>query len=209
MAIPKPLTYEQASKELLEMTVRDIFCANLKAVKRLNGFIERERELMMQKGMKDKATMIAMDEYGFTTEEAARKKYINRRTKIHHPKPRVSKPEEKQYRDIIDSLPASAPEVVEIGWIKAHPAMARKMRQADPEADVIIMAVDLKGCPSRFAATQLQHWANNPTEFHRAVMMQAKKRLSESTLVGEEAVGMRDINELLDIIDLEVAENES
>lgn len=87
----------------------------------------------------------------------------------------------RTFEEAVASLPDKAPVSDEIDWIRAHPAMARKSRQRDKMADIVIEAEDILSAPhgqapSKAAVFQLQHWANCPHEFYKQILGEHKKK---------------------------------
>ena len=120
--------------------------------------------------------------------------------------------EEEELAEALASLPANAPKSRELDWIEAHPAMMRSSRNKANgygSNTVQILADDVLNaphgpCPSRAAAVQLQHWANNSTKFFEQIMSEAKKKSSDGTGsggAGVEGAVEDDLSELDDLLD--------
>lgn len=120
--------------------------------------------------------------------------------------------EEGELAEAMASLPANAPKSRELDWIEAHPAMMRSSRNKANgygSNTVQITADDVLNaphgpCPSRAAAVQLQHWANNSTKFFEQIMSEAKKKSSDGTGsggAGAEGAVEDDLSEIQDLID--------
>lgn len=115
---------------------------------------------------------------------------------------------EEEFEAALATLPANATKARELEWIEAHPAMMRhsRMKATGKEGPVIITAADVLDaphgvCPSRAAAVQLQHWANNSTKFFEQIMSEAKKKSSDgagSAIEGEVEDDLSEVEGLLD-----------
>ena len=81
--------------------------------------------------------------------------------------------------EIFIGLPEQADPMVEVNWVRAHPAMNRWRRQADKTKFVYVEAADIVGAPSRSAANMLVEWVNQPYEFQKQWVGEAKKRKAE------------------------------
>lgn len=121
-----------------------------------------------------------------------------------------AKTEEDAFFDALATLPANAPKAREIEWIEAHPAMMRSTRnKANGYGSnvVNITADDVLNaphglCPSRSAAVQLQHWANNSAKFFEQIMSEAKKKSSDGAGSGSTPGEVEDdLGELEDLLD--------
>lgn len=95
---------------------------------------------------------------------------------------------EEEFERALSQLPSNAKKWQELEWIEAHPAMMResRMRAIGKDGPVVITAEDILNaphgvCPSRAAAVQLQHWANNSVKFFEQIMSEAKKKSSDGS----------------------------
>lgn len=121
-----------------------------------------------------------------------------------------AKTEEDAFFDALATLPANAPKAREIEWIEAHPAMMRSTRNkangygsnvVNITADDVLNAPH-GPCPSRSAAVQLQHWANNSAKFFEQIMSEAKKKSSDGAGSGSTPGEVEDdLGELEDLLD--------
>jgi hypothetical protein len=117
---------------------------------------------------------------------------------------------EAEFEEALNQLPMTADPQVEVAWIRAHPAMARKARLVNPEERVLITADDVLRsshgpAPSRSAAIALQNWSDNPGEFNKQLASIVKR--TEGGGPNDEGViedtGIGEINKMLH--DLRVA----
>lgn len=112
------------------------------------------------------------------------------------------------FEKAVAGLPDRAPQAVNLDWISAHPAMARKSRQSsrDNMNEILLTADDVLRAPhgpapSKAAVYALQHWANHPADFFKAVLSEQKKKTKEggsSEGVVEEDVGLDEIERMLE-----------
>ena len=122
--------------------------------------------------------------------------------------------EEDELAEALATLPSNAPKARELEWIEAHPAMMRSSRNKANgygTNTVQILADDVLNaphgpCPSRAAAVQLQHWANNSTKFFEQIMSEAKKKSSDGSGAGGsggtgDGAVEDDLSEIQDLID--------
>lgn len=84
------------------------------------------------------------------------------------------------FADAIASLPDKAPIAEELDWIRAHPAMGRKLRQKDPNRLVRITKADVLypghgRAPSKAAVWNLQTWAQRPEKFAEMLLTETRK----------------------------------
>lgn len=118
---------------------------------------------------------------------------------------------EEEFTAALLTLPSNAPKSRELEWIEAHPAMMRQSRNkalGSPEKFILVTADDILNaphgvCPSRSAAVQLQHWANNSAKFFEQIMSEAKKNRTDgagASGAGEDEVE-DDLSELDDLLD--------
>lgn len=121
---------------------------------------------------------------------------------------RKAREEEKDFEAALATLPPNAEKWRELDWIQAHPAMMRESRQKarGDKGPVVITALDILdaphgACPSRSAAVQLQHWANNSAKFFEQIMSEAKKKSSDAAggdkVEGEVEDDLSEIEDLL------------
>lgn len=91
--------------------------------------------------------------------------------------------EEQEYREAMMLLPDTTDTQTEINWVRAHIAMSRKDR--NPELEFVkitpndILAPDHGLAPSKSAVQMLQHFANRPSEFFKALLTEQKKKVPE------------------------------
>jgi len=168
--------------------------AALQAVRGYFGFVNTETELRLYREHRKNILLSAAE-----TEDVVQGAYERLES------------EERAFFAALATLPANAPKAREIEWIEAHPAMMRSTRnKANGYASnvVNITADDILRaphgpCPSRAAAVQLQHWANNSTKFFEQIMSEAKKKSAEgSSSSGPAVVEVEDdLSELDDLLD--------
>jgi hypothetical protein len=111
--------------------------------------------------------------------------------------------QDEEFEQALRLLPDTAPITVEMEWIQAHPAMARKARQTDKLKRVLVTASDILAAPhglapSKAAVFALQQWANCPETFYRELLSQQMKagRPEEAAPVAED-VGLEEVERLL------------
>lgn len=122
-------------------------------------------------------------------------------------KTKAEKEEAAWYRAIA-KLPNSAPGARELNWIRNHPAMGRLSRNKMKGSieKVVLKVEDIKDAPSQAAVQSLQHWANNPDEFHKMILQEQRKATSvanDGSFVDEtdELPEIKAIDELLMSLD--------
>lgn len=81
----------------------------------------------------------------------------------------------------IGLLPDRASVGEELDWIRAHPAMARGGRGREVElTEADILDAPHGRAPSKAAVFALRHWANNPNEFFKQMLLREAKRPESS-----------------------------
>lgn len=85
--------------------------------------------------------------------------------------------EQAQFDRAFRKLPDEATSSAELTWIRNHPAMGLKDRQqgADKLNRIVLTAAHIKDSPSKAAVLSLQHWVNNPGDFHKQIISEQKK----------------------------------
>ena len=104
------------------------------------------------------------------------------------------------FNEVFKVLPDLAPAAIEIGWIRSHPAMARKSSSGRAHDPVEITAKDIEGAPSKGAVIHLQHAANHPSEFFKALQSEWKKETEAEEQKAEarvEDVSLEEVRRLL------------
>jgi hypothetical protein len=97
---------------------------------------------------------------------------------------RYARKKNRSFEEMVAKLPANADPIVEMNWIKSHPAMTRKARAKNNDKILIneddILNSSSGPAPSRAAAQQLQHWANSPDQFFKDILSETKKAKAKS-----------------------------
>tara|TARA_R100001163_G_C5012030_1_gene157616 strand:- start:85 stop:765 length:681 start_codon:yes stop_codon:yes gene_type:complete len=105
-----------------------------------------------------------------------------------------AKKRNKTFEEIVAKLPPNADPILELNWIKSHPAMTRKSRQKNNDKIVIdeddIFNSASGPAPSRSAAQQLVFWCNSPDKFFAENLSEAKKAKAKTE---EEAAKQRSV----------------
>lgn len=108
----------------------------------------------------------------------------------------------ENFEQAVKMLPDHAPTKVEIDWIRAHPAMARRAR-AKNNIDPVLIDVDDILCPphgrapSKSAVHQLQHWANSPNEFFKQLLAEQKKATGDEAAAKVVEDDLSEVEQLL------------
>lgn len=121
---------------------------------------------------------------------------------------RKAEAEQKKWAETLEQLPDSASPSSELNWIRSHSAMTRLERIPDRDKGtrIILEAEDIHPshgpAPSKAAVTMLQHWANNPDEFHKHLLTEQRKATkidSDGSIVDnvEESQEIKDIDALI------------
>jgi len=102
----------------------------------------------------------------------------------HNARERYARKKNRTFEQLVAKLPANADPIVEMNWIKSHPAMTRKARAKNNDKILIneddILNSSSGSAPSRAAAQQLQHWANSPDQFFKDILSETKKAKAKS-----------------------------
>ncbi len=156
------------------------YAAALRVVMPQMGFINEQMEIRLHR---DHREQYLRDSVESAIESAAK---VEEETAALSAEERRELEAEREFEDALVTLPPNAPKSREIDWIEAHPAMMRqsRMKATGKTGPVLITAKDILlaphgPCPSRAAAVQLQHWANNATKFFEQIMSEAKKKSSD------------------------------
>lgn len=179
------------------------------------------REVMQENGMSYQAALqVVMPKLGFMNAETEIRLYREHRKRIlssagetdlvvEEALERMTT-EEEAFFDALATLPANAPKAREIEWIEAHPAMMRSTRNKANGYGTNVVNITAEDvlraphgpCPSRSAAVQLQHWANNSAKFFEQIMSEAKKKSSDGAGTGSTPGEVEDdLSELDDLLD--------
>lgn len=200
---------EGRAKEL-QLRVREVisqtgmgYSAALRVVMPQMGYINDQMELRLHREHRDQ---VLRDTVAAAIDSAA--KVEEELNALSEEEVRAAA-EESAFESALLSLPANAPKARELEWIEAHPAMMRqsRMKATGKTGPVLITAADILDaphgvCPSRAAAVQLQHWANNSTKFFEQIMSEAKKKSSDgSGGSGGESEVEDDLSEVEDLLD--------
>lgn len=92
---------------------------------------------------------------------------------------------DQKFQEVLLGLAATADRKAELDWIRQHPAMMKKSRMVNPNQPVVLEPDEIKDAPSRAAAQELSHWANNPNEFFKMFLSESRK----AGAIGTGAVG--------------------
>ena len=177
--------------------------------------LERKEELhkyrAMVKDLKSTTSMRLLDcekeakkHFGYTSKEEEQRKYaehISHRSKLasqessnQRRRDSYAKKRNKSFEEIVAKLPPNADPILELNWIKSHPAMTRKSRQKSNDKIVIdeddIFNSASGPAPSRSAAQQLVFWCNSPDKFFAENLSEAKKAKARTE---EEAAKQRSV----------------
>lgn len=173
--------------------LRDLFEDRLRCDGRLELYKERIKILVSQGVEREKATAKAGKEFGRHGLDKERKLY---RLRMSERVVLERKREERavqavdnavkmksEYVKAFESLPDTADPLVELDWIRSHPAMTRMARGEIPPEDedrVKVTTADILRspngrAPSKGAVTQLQYWCNRPGDFFKGLLSEQKK----------------------------------
>lgn len=170
----------------LPASVFTLFKVRMKRDGRYDAFTERITELTPIYGHKTR--MVVMREFGFKSEAVEREaallyeRSIEEKSKTH--KINATR-RQSSFENAVFGLPDTAPPKIENDWIRAHPAMTRKIRSKQAIDKVILTAADVLApphgpAPSKSAVYALQYWCNNASEFFKLLMSEQKKQQSET-----------------------------
>ena len=119
----------------------------------------------------------------------------------------------KDFEEALKILPDTCDPSDAIQWIQAHPAMSRKGRSEDKDSLIKLTPEDVLcpphgKAPSRYAATSLQSWVNDPQSFFKMILTEHKRSSAQEEkkdAVVEKTV--EEINSLLETLET-VVKNE-
>ena len=204
-----------ANKEKPDSHIK-LFGERMKREGRWTEFQNRIKAVKAETGKQwGPAQWVAMREFGYVDAKAERKLYEEFLHAEHHDimaeeaaaemEAEKSALLQREFDEVVATLPANADVAKELAWIESHPAMRRLSRNSDQTAIVLIDVEDLMAaphgeCPSQAAANALQHWANNVSEFHK-YMMSEKKKKTEDEDKEVEAIQDKKIDEIHQILD--------
>jgi hypothetical protein len=110
----------------------------------------------------------------------------------------------ESFEQVMKTLPNKAPISVEIDWIVAHPAMARRVRESDKTKNILITPEDILfaphgPAPSKSAVVTLQHWAMFPQQFFKEILDEHLKHSEDfpTTQDKQESDGLEEIEKML------------
>lgn len=116
----------------------------------------------------------------------------------------IKEQEVHDFESAVRSLPDKAAIPVELDWIRAHPAMARKNRNKNDLDRVLVDVNDILypshgAAPSKAAVYQLQHWCNCPHEFYKQLLSEHRKATEgeAAKAAASKDVGLEEIEQLL------------
>jgi hypothetical protein len=172
-----------------------------------------QSHLVEMGGNLNKATYAAMLDMGYAGPEDERRRYQEYKETlapapafvpmvVHvaevQPKRNESDPE---FEELLSSLPDKASPAVETGYIRSHPAMARRARGGLKVADIVLTCDDIRDAPSKSAVIALQHYANCPQKFFDSILSEDKKKSEVGAeQAGEVDAGIEEIRRLLGTI---------
>lgn len=88
-------------------------------------------------------------------------------------------------------LPLTAAAEDEIRWMRAHPAMLKKL-------PITLTVEDIRGAPSQAAVIQLAHWLTDRDKFYQQLLMEQRKVAPLNDRAVEDESGIeRQIEEIL------------
>lgn len=218
-------------REKLEPSVPSMFRDRMAREGRAKELQERIREVISETGLGYSAALrVVMPQMGYINDQMEIRLYrehkeqylrdtvaaaIDNAAAIEEEQAELSAEEmreaeaERAFEEALATLPPNAPKAREIEWIEAHPAMMRqsRMKATGKTGPVLITADDVLRaphgvCPSRSAAVQLQHWANNATKFFEQIMSEAKKKSTDGAGgVGTDGEVEDDLGEVESLLD--------
>lgn len=190
------------AKGYRKMTTWKLFCLRMKRDGRFQEFQTRYRELKPTFGNKAKAT--AMREFGYINaqvERAAAMQYERTLAARDASKRNAAMRGPHAFEVAFAMLPDTAAPKTEMDWIRAHPAMMRKIRAKDTIATIQLTAQDVLSpphgqAPSKSAVLALQHWANKPDEFFKMLMTEHKKNSEAAASAEKKVESVADLQEV-------------
>ncbi len=169
------------------LTVSQKFWERLKREGRYDLWHPTLKRMQQERGLGfGQAKWAAMRELGYTEakfEHDAHQVFTDQQEKIEVQK--NTQQAAKDFESACAGLPDEASVATEIAWVRSHPAMSRLDRMPGGIGTVLITPDDILSpphgkAPSKSAVGLLQHYANRPHEFFKALMSEQKKITGET-----------------------------
>lgn len=197
-------TFEQIAEKSLpkwsvalakNFTGKECFQFRLERISKLHEYRAMVKKLKRDTKMRQlDCETKARTEFGYTTSEGERlayAKYLSERrgdglreNSADSARESYHRKKNKSFEQLVAQLPANADPILEMNWIKSHPAMTRRARAKNNDKILIneddILKSSSGPAPSRAAAQQLQHWANSPEQFFKDILSETKKAKARS-----------------------------
>ncbi len=109
--------------------------------------------------------------------------------------PSVPSTDQALFESKIASLPLEAEDLVEMNWLRRHPAIVRGSNTKSGTGTTVITLSDVFDSPAGPSPSQrcvydLIYWSNHPTEFRKTVITAQRKRIESTSTSGSGPSGL-------------------